>query len=181
MERKKYKKTSELNKQEKRNVILIAIMIVIAIGVAIYGYMFFKPKVNEDVKVNYSEEKSEKQEIEVKVRDKSKPKRIKVYLGDIVRKINSKKYAEVYERLSPKYKEKNFKNIEDFKKYMNNNWPKNAVVQEKAWQEMADLVVVDVGIVNANNSKDVNNMNRMYFVFKEKGLNEYEFSFSKNW
>ncbi len=51
-------------------------------------------------------EKNEK--LVERLKGRSEYARMKIYLGDIVKKINEKKYSEVYKRLAPEYKEQYF-------------------------------------------------------------------------
>ena len=103
-----------------------------------------------------------------------------IYLGDIVRKLNSKRYKEVYKRLAPEYKEKYFKNIEEFEKYFKEYFPTTFSIKNVNFEALGEYYVVEVDIIADDPKEENKNKQGLYFVFREYDFDDYVFSFSKN-
>ncbi|MBF0990287.1 MAG: hypothetical protein HXK70_06040 [Clostridiales bacterium] len=105
---------------------------------------------------------------------------MKIYLGDIVRKLNEKKYSELYKRLATGYKEKYFKTLEEFEKYFKEYYPESFSIKHVNFEAIGDYYVVESDIISNNSKEENKNKKGLYFVFREYDFNDYVFSFSKN-
>ena len=98
----------------------------------------------------------------------------------IVKKINEKKYSEVYKRLAPEYKEQYFKTLDEFEQYFKEYFPQTFSIKHSNFEAIGDYYVLEVDIISNNLNEDIKNKKELYFVFKEYDFDDYVFSFSKN-
>ena len=124
------------NENRKFGIIIIIMIILIIITLATIITMIvriFEKK--EEPKVQYVTGVEKDQKLVERLKGKSEFKRMNIYLGDIVRKLNSKRYAEVYKRLAPEYKEKYLKILKDRIERVFNYEEKDISVQMEVAEE----------------------------------------------
>ena len=169
------------NENRKIGILIIIMIILIIITLATILTMIVKIfEKKEEPKVQYVTGVEKDQKLVERLKGKSEFKRMNIYLGDIVRKLNSKRYKEVYKRLAPEYKEKYFKNIEEFEKYFKDYYPDSFSIKHVNFEAIGDYYVVEVDIIADDPKEENKNKQGLYFVFREYDFDDYVFSFSKN-
>ena len=169
------------NENRKIGILIIIMIILIIITLATILTMIvriFEKK--EEPKVQYVTGVEKDQKLVERLKGKSEFKRMNIYLGDIVRKLNSKRYTEVYKRLAPEYKEKYFKNIEEFEKYFKEYFPTTFSIKNVNFEALGEYYVVEVDVIADDSKEENKNKQGLYFVFREYDFDDYVFSFSKN-
>ena len=169
------------NENRKFGIIIIIMIILIIITLATIITMIvriFEKK--EEPKVQYVTGVEKDQKLVERLKGKSEYARMKIYLGDIVKKLNEKNYSEVYKRLAPEYKKKYFNSLEEFEKYFKDYYPDTFSIKHVNFEAIGDYYVVETDIIANNSNEDNKNKKGLYFIFREYDFNDYVFSFSKN-
>ena len=169
---KKTKKNNN-NYEEKKIKLIFGIMLILLVltlaSIIMLVTKLFEKK--EEPRVPYITGVEKNEKLVERLKGKSEYARMKIYLGDIVRKLNEKNYSELYKRLAPSYKEKYFKTLEEFEKYFK---------EHVNFEAIGDYYVVESDIISNNSKEENKNKKGLYFVFREYDFNDYVFSFSKN-
>ncbi len=176
------KKRTSITKEEKRIRMVLWIMLVLFVltlaSIIMMVTKLFEKKEQPNVPYVTGIEKNEK--LVERLKGRSEYARMKIYLGDIVKKINEKKYSEVYKRLAPEYKEQYFKTLDEFEQYFKEYFPQTFSIKHSNFEAIGDYYVLEVDIISNNLNEDIKNKKELYFVFKEYDFDDYVFSFSKN-
>lgn len=167
------------SEEERKLVILVFLLIftIITISLIIYTYLF-KPIANNNSNSNINQV-YQNQNLVNRVRDKEEHERFKIYLGDIIKNLKNKEYETVYNKLNDNYKEKYFKTQDEFISYVENKLPQNMIVNHTNIERIDNYYIITVDLVNSRDYNDIKNRKNMYFVFREYGFDDYNFSFSK--
>ena len=175
---KKTKKNNN-NYEEKKIKLIFGIMLIfLVLTLASIITKLFEKK--EEPRVPYITGVEKNEKLVERLKGKSEYARMKIYLGDIVRKLNEKNYSELYKRLAPSYKEKYFKTLEEFEKYFKEYYPESFSIKHVNFEAIGDYYVVESDIISNNSKEENKNKKGLYFVFREYDFNDYVFSFSKN-
>lgn len=183
---KEKKKKTEVknnnNNEEKKIKLILGIMLILLVltlaSIIMLVTKLFEKK--EEPRVPYVTGVEKNEKLVERLKAKSEYARMKIYLGDIVRKLNEKKYSELYKRLAPSYKEKYFKTLEEFEKYFKEYYPESFSIKHVNFEAIGDYYVVESDIISNNSKEENKNKKGLYFVFREYDFNDYVFSFSKN-
>lgn len=168
------------SEEERKLVILVFLLIftIITISLIIYTYLF-KPIANNNNSNSNINQVYQNQNLVNRVRDKEEHERFKIYLGDIIKNLKNKEYETVYNKLNDNYKEKYFKTQDEFISYVENKLPQNMIVNHTNIERIDNYYIITVDLVNSRDYNDIKNRKNMYFVFREYGFDDYNFSFSK--
>ena len=176
------KKRTSITKEEKRIKMVLWIMLVLFVltlaSIIMMVTKLFEKKEQPNVPYVTGIEKNEK--LVERLKGKSEYARMKIYLGDIVKKLNEKNYSDIYKRLAPEYKKKYFNSLEEFEKYFKDYYPDSFSIKHVNFEAIGDYYVVETDIIANNSNEDKKNKKGLYFVFREYDFNDYVFSFSKN-
>lgn len=184
-----YKYRNNRNEEEKRKkkiyedakkmyiIAGIAIFCIILLTVIIFS-VFKKEK--KDITVRYSNGEKVAEKTVKKLASKGEKGRGRIYVGDIIKRLNSGKYEEVYLRLDEDFKKKRFPTLESFKTHIETNYPKVMAIKEKRSEILDKYFVMKADIFNPNVKDEIEarNARDVYFVIKEIGFDEYTFSMS---
>ncbi len=175
-------KKSSITKEEKQIKIIMWIMLVLFVltlgSIIMMITKLFEKKEEPKVPFVTGIEKNEK--LVERLKGKSEYARMKIYLGDIVKKINEKRYSEVYKRLAPEYKKEYFKTLDEFEQYFKEYYPERFSIKNANFEAIGDYYVLEIDIISDSSSDDIKNKRGLYFVFREYDFDDYVFSFSKN-
>lgn len=101
--------------------------------------------------------------------------RCQTYIGEFLTWIESGKYDKAYNTLNSDFRATYFPTIDDFKTYVDTNFPKNSALRYEDINRQAPYYVVTVKMDDDANSNFATITKR--FVVKENGNNEFEISF----
>ena len=169
---KETEKKKKINKDERKIKIILGIMLILFV-LTLASFVMLITKLfekKEEPKVPYVTGIEKNEKLVERLKGKSEYARMKIYLGDIVKKLNEKNYSEVYKRLAPEYK----------KKYFKDYYPDSFSIKHVNFEAIGDYYVVETDIIANNSNEDNKNKKGLYFVFREYDFNDYVFSFSKN-
>lgn len=180
--KKKTQANNNNNNEEKKIKLILGIMLILLVltlaSIIMLVTKLFEKK--EEPRVPYVTGVEKNEKLVERLKGKSEYARMKIYLGDIVRKLNEKNYSELYKRLEPSYKEKYFKTLEEFEKYFKEYYPESFSIKHVNFEAIGDYYVVESDIISNNSKEENKNKKGLYFVFREYDFNDYVFSFSKN-
>ena len=170
--KKKTVAKSNNNIEEKKIKLILGIMLILLVltlaSIIMLVTKLFEKR--EEPRVPYVTGVEKNEKLVERLKGKSEYARMKIYLGDIVRKLNEKNYSELYKRLAPGYKEKYFKEY----------YPESFSIKHVNFEAIGDYYVVESDIISNNSKEENKNKKGLYFVFREYDFNDYVFSFSKN-
>ena len=179
---KETEKKKKINKDERKIKIILGIMLILFV-LTLASFVMLITKLfekKEEPKIPYVTGIEKNEKLVERLKGRSEYARMKIYLGDIVKKINEKKYSEVYKRLAPEYKEQYFKTLDEFEQYFKEYFPQTFSIKHSNFEAIGDYYVLEVDIISNNLNEDIKNKKELYFVFKEYDFDDYVFSFSKN-
>ena len=175
------KKASEISTERNMKIIIWVMLVLLVLTLASIIMMvtkLFEKKEQPKVPYVIGIEKDEK--LVERLKGRSEYARMKIYLGDIVKKLNERKYSEVYKRLAPEYREKYFKSLDEFEKYFKDYYPETFSIKHSNFEGIGDYYVIEADMISNSSNDDTKNKKGLYFVFREYDFDDYVFSFSKN-
>lgn len=179
---KETEKKKKINKDERKIKIILGIMLILFV-LTLASFVMLITKLFEkkgEPKIPYVTGIEKNEKLVERLKGKSEYARMKIYLGDIVKKLNEKNYSDIYKRLAPEYKKKYFNSLEEFEKYFKDYYPDSFSIKHVNFEAIGDYYVVETDIIANNSNEDKKNKKGLYFVFREYDFNDYVFSFSKN-
>ena len=139
-------------------------------------YYIFNEKVALEYKIVLDTYTIDLPEFTQKYNNSDTKDKIMLNLEKIREAINNKDANYVYSKLNSKFKENNFKTVEDLKQYLQNNfYTNNKFSYKTADPQEENLYLVTLDVVNLSNS---NENKAMTFVIKLNDGTDFEISFS---
>lgn len=119
------------------------------------------------------------QDINSQLSSMSEASRIKTYFGKFIRSIERKDYQNAFDMLNDTFKQNKFNNnVENFKNYIDENFPDgNIVVSYDSFERKGEIYVLNVTISSMNNSSSYEKR-KFTIVIRENGENDFSISFS---
>lgn len=175
-------------KVNKKILLLLTIIIIILIFCIILNIVRSKQKQEEKRQstyvtpngIEYEEEEIETEEEKItKLKQKTEAERIKTYLGDYFKYIETKDYDSAYDLLYPQFKQDYFPTIDDFKKYIQEqDFPELLTIDYDSITTQGELYIVTLRIGNMQARSDTQKVEKK-FILKENNYNDYSISFTK--
>ena len=164
----------------RNNVVFLSIvLILVIISIVILVFNLTKTKEIEQKKISYVTNEPLNTNVVERIRNSGEHERMKVYIGEIIKAIEEKRYDFAYIRMNEEYRNKYFPSLNSFKQYCETVLPKNMAVSHNNIERIGEYYVLEVDLINSSNITDKKNRKNMYFVFKEYNFTDYHFSFSK--
>lgn len=183
----------------KRIIILIIILILVAINIKIFISNNSESKtnnvatnnniVNENTtntnstnnvnEIIQSMNSKTDQDINSQLSGMSEISRVKTYFGKFIRCIERDDYQNAFNMINDTFKKNKFNNnVDDFKNYINENFPDgNIVVSYDSAERKGEIYVLNVTIGSMNNSSSYEKR-KFTIVIRENGENDFSISFS---
>ena len=163
--------------KKKLIIILIAILILTIIACFI-GILINKHREKAET-TNLTEEELAYKEYEdtimEKLQEMSELERIQVYYGEFLNFIEIGEYERAYDNLNEDFKNTYFNDLEIFRTYMDNNYPRYSTVEYEKFDRYGDIFVLKVKI--SSTTDDTFEPFEQNVVVHEFGAHNYKISF----
>ena len=172
-----------MKKNLKKIIIFLIILVFILIGIIYNVLKKVSVTKQNTVSVNLSEEDEkrlkniEDEAIIQKLSNMTEEQRMKYYVSEFIKNLESRHYSKAYLVLNEGFKKNYFSTEEEFREYVKKYIPKEMNVKYNNMERLGNIYVYDISIkdiLNYNNPNDFD----FYIVVQENGYNDIELSFS---
>lgn len=116
------------------------------------NYYIIRQKGLFDIKIQLDNYTIEDSEYVIKYNTLSDDEKVKVCASKFIKMINAKDYENLYNLVDETFKANNFKNIENFKKYINNKYFKYNVLSKTEITKQANAYICKLTVSSGNSS-----------------------------
>lgn len=164
-------------KTKKLILVVISILVVILFILTVISKIQVKEEdLTEEQKVELRMQ-AVKQERVNKINQMTERDRIEYYFSEFIKAVEYEKYDEAYKMLNNDFKKNYFPTIDDFSKYVKNNFPMEIGINYNNIERNGSLYVLWITMVNPI-SVNKDSAKEMNIVIKEHAVGEFEMSFS---
>lgn len=170
-------------KKNTKVILIIAISVLVVLLLIIIGIRNNIKKQEQqnknEVVVDNRTEEQKSNELVSKLKSVSESERIRIYLGQYFKNIESKKYEEAYNVLYPQYKTNYFPTLESFKKYIEEKkYPDLLAINYNDIYMQGKYYIVEVTITDFL-GKNSTFKESEKLIIQENDYNDYYISFQK--
>lgn len=174
-----------MDKKIKIILVIIIILFLIALNLLVYINNHKKEptnienelqEINTIVEHNIATEEETEQARKEMISKYSEATRMKIYYGQYISAIDSGNYEKAYSLLYENFKNTYFKTIEEFKKYVEEKYPKEISVNYTNMQREGTMYILTVKIEDPLNKEYKPIEQRV--VIQENNLNDFVLSFN---
>lgn len=170
-------------KKNTKVILIVAIAVLVILLLIIIGIKNNIKKQEEqnknEVVVDNRTEEQKSNELVSKLKNVSESERIRIYLGQYFKNIESKKYEEAYNVLYPQYKTNYFPTLESFKKYIEEKkYPDLLAISYNDIYMQGKYYIVEVTITDFL-GKNLTFKEKEKLIIQENYYNDYYISFQK--
>lgn len=170
-------------KKNTKVILIVAISVLIILLLIIIGIRNNIKRQEQqnknEVVVDNRTEEQKSNELVSKLKNVSESERIRIYLGQYFKNIESKKYEEAYNVLYPQYKTNYFPTLESFKKYIEEKkYPDLLAINYNDIYMQGKYYIVEVTITDFL-GKNLTFKESEKLIIQENDYNDYYISFQK--
>ena len=132
--------------------------------------------VNISNSTNTNTVQDEEQETLEKLKSMKERERMEYYFSEFMEYIENAKYQEAYDLLDPEFRDKYFKTLDDFKKYVNKTYPDFVSFSYNDIDRQGYIYVLTITVINPDVDKTEAKKSQR-IVVKENNFNDFVLSF----
>lgn len=159
------------------SIILIVLLVVLITAIKKNNTTATTPEQLAKLEAKHQEEI--KEQVKKDLYDKPEQERMEYYCASFFKLVDNKSYEKAYELLYDDYKENFFPTLNNFKRYLEENFPSDFALSYLNMERLGDIYVLNVNVKDTVNGVHGHNFD-MYVVIKENALNDFVISFSRN-